>query len=361
MMRILCRGLTLVAALLFVAFIPLRHPQIAEASGEKVAIVYGEKENAEGFADLLRSADVDCQLFAKTDLDQSWEPKVDLVVFLSCCEEEGSFRTHWDPSLLDRLGTARVLACGDSGAALLQTKRLLVGHPNGWHNSHSEKVVLFPEEVIQSPVGKILSHPYDLIGNATGDYSITIHSGVPLLIHIGIYDGGHFPKGTLGIGREAGDYHHWIISKQGNYVLWGAESHISNLTSDGKKLFVNLCSYLTHAEPEELIFPEKVYLSDGIHEGVLRGGWNDQYYYAIKEAGNLTFRLEWDNEVRFMMMTHGPASERVDGQSPLQITHELGKYDVDEELRLRITSFQLPEGEECPYRLTIDWEESESR
>ena len=97
----------------------------------RAVVIYGDADNGAAFAALLRGAGMTCEQIAQSEVGGDWRAQADLVVFLSCCRGGYGRRSGWDLGLLDRLGTARVLACGDSGAALLQTKQLLVGHPHG--------------------------------------------------------------------------------------------------------------------------------------------------------------------------------------------------------------------------------------
>jgi hypothetical protein len=60
-------------------------------------------------------------------LDESWTTDVDLVVVTACCPGAPVKPPRWSPTLLDRVGEARVLACGAAGIALCDTKKLLVG------------------------------------------------------------------------------------------------------------------------------------------------------------------------------------------------------------------------------------------
>jgi ankyrin repeat protein len=321
-----------------------------------VLVIYGDKQNADGFAALLENQGLECTAIpertAKVGLSESY----DLVITLSCCSG-GYYRQPWNANLLNEVGSARVLACGEAGAALLQTKALLIGYPNGWHGARSPKRILFPKTVTTGPFSTILRSPNDLL-SIYGETIIEIHSGTEKLEHIGIYDGGTFPAGTQGIGREE-DLHHWIICKQGNYTLWGADSRIDNLTSQGKKLFVNLCSFLAEASPEPLVFPEKQYITEDKHHGVLKGGARDEYSFIIRKTGRLKLTLEWDRDNTMMFMSRKPLTERVDGKSPLEIVHDVDEEICKKEFRLVVHSFQLPENIECPYSISISYEPHE--
>lgn len=326
-----------------------------KATPVRVALICGDQDNGEAFAALLRDSGMDCQLLAQSELPTDWQPE-DLLVFLSCYSRANGSGASRESALIDALGTARVLACGDPGAALLKTKQLLIGHPHGWLGTKLPKVIVVPHQVATGPLGQILRKPKKLTEQTEGDVSIRIHEGEGELEHIGIYDGGSFPAGTTGIGRESTDMHHWMICKQGNYTLWGANSRADALTDEGKDLFVNLCWFLAETSPEELVFPEKVYVSSGSHEGVLEGGGRDKYYLKVMQRGSLRLTLEWDQPNTMMFITHRPLRKRVDGNSPLEIKHQINEDKDGADFEIAITSFGLPEGEKCPYLLTIQWE-----
>lgn len=318
---------------------------------KSVLLIYGDEENAKGFAELLGNSGLNCESLSQEQFNEETPGLKDLVVALSCCKE--ARRGGWDSTFFDKVGNARVLAVGDSGASLLELKKLLIGNPHGWHGSRSPKIVVFPESVVNSPLGGILQQPNDLLGAEQKEISIEIHSGTGELEHTGIYDGGHFPEGTDGIGRESTDLHHWIISKQGNFVLWGANSTSGNLTDTGKKLFVNLCWFLAKLEPQQLIFPEKNYLAIGAYNCTLKGGWRDKYYFVAEKRGPLSIRLEWGGDNTMVLMTKRPLVARKDGKSPLTITHDITEDRIGQEFGIEVGSFSLSEGSTCEYQIII--------
>jgi hypothetical protein len=237
----------------------IHRPWDRTSARKTVALVFGDKANAESFAAMLSQTGLRYQLLPQSAFEteaaggQREMLGVDLVVVLSCCKGGYGASYHWAPSTLDRFASARVLACGDSGASLLQTKELIIGHPHGAHGFPRQ--IAFPLEVINGPFRQVLTTPNDLLGKQQGEVVITIDARRGSTETVGMYDGGGFPAGTQGIGRAAREEHHWMICKQGNFVLWGADSHANDLTEQGKALFVNLCWCLAHAESEELILP----------------------------------------------------------------------------------------------------------
>jgi hypothetical protein len=271
----------------------------------------------------------------------------------------------WSASLLDRVGTARVVACGNTGASLLQTKALLIGHPNGAHWSNQPAMAQVARSKLNGPLVSLLDKPHQLQTRDDEPAKFTLAEGVTggadpyepsQTQHIGIYDSGTFPEGTQGIARMDGEDHHWVICRQGNYTLWGVDSMVAEMTDDGRKLLANLCWHLAHAAPEPLVFPEKRFVEDSV-EGKLLGRSRGEFYHELARTGRLTIRLTWKGDNTMMLMTHQAFTQRVDGASPLTITYPVNDAMQGRHVEIDVTSFDLPEGAECAYEVTLDWED----
>jgi len=346
------RTLGIIAVVLVLASPVLPQNEKAQTTSQReeggsVLFVYGDEANANGFVQLTESVGLSCSTMPQEEF--TWgQGDVQLIVTLPCCSGR-----EWSKGVLDRCGDSRILAMGDSGAALLGTKSLLVGHPHGAQGTRLPKAVVFPKEVVNSRLGGILLRPRRLITGDEESVRIQIHHGAGKLHHVGIYDSGRFPKGTTGIGRGERTLHHWMIAKQGNFVLWGADSRADNLSEDGKNLLVNLCWYLVHAQPELLIFPEKAYLKLGDSEHVLIGGARDKFWLKPFGLKGIRLTLEWQASNTMMFMTHNPR-KRVDGRSPLTIKHDISRRRGDGDMSIVVHSFRLPEGKQCKYRVRIE-------
>jgi hypothetical protein len=329
----------------------------ADKSPKQVLLVYGDRSNALAFASLLLDVDLRCRMRSQDAFATSSASGADLVVVLSCCQGGWGQPPVWNGSPLDRLGDARVLACGDAGASLLQTKKLLIGHPHGAHWTGSRVAATIPAAVLHGEARRLVEVPHDISVGEAEELSITLQVADSVGEHIGIFDGGEFPSGTQGVGRINGERHHWLIASQGNYTLWGAGTRARDLTNIGQKLFANLCWRLAHAKPEPLIFPEKELVDEGLHRGTLTGGGREERYLSIDRTGRLVIRLEWRSAAMMMLMTHDAHTQRVDGRSPLEIAFDVAENMRGRELQIEVGSFQLREGEKCPFDLTIDWDD----
>lgn len=315
-----------------------------------VIVVSAEKGDAKPVAHVLSQAGFGADVADAGDRDlAALVKKADLVVV---CGKPGS-PNRWSKEHFEILEGKKVLAVGPSGAKFLGLGGLLIGDPHGWIDQGLPKRVRVSSQLGDSAFKNILKEPYPIPASA-----FTSPEGILTLITDGsggptstaIYDGGSFPKGTLGIGLEESDHHHWLIAKQGNYVLWGAGIHDRSLTPEGRALFLNLCTALIAAASEEVVFPEKKFLKLGEHAGTLKGGYRDIYYVTPPGSGTLRATLKWKRTHDMTLMTD---IDRVDGKSPLSTKWELSSSDLGKALRIEVCSFDLKDGEETPYTLTL--------
>jgi hypothetical protein len=66
----------------------------------------------------------------------------------------------------------------------------------------------------------------------------------------GVYEFLHdqVPRRFERIARFTNDRDHWPIARTGNYLLWGFEASVDQMTEAGKRLFVNvLVNHKAHA------------------------------------------------------------------------------------------------------------------
>lgn len=339
-----------------------------DADTPTAIIVYGDRENGFALATLLIEVGLDCKPVPYADVKADWTTDADLVVFASCCPGGWQEDTVWSPSLLDRVGTSRVVACGNTGASLLETKALLVGHPHGAHWPNMAAKAQIARAGLGDSLASLLEKPHALRTPEDDPAEFTLAEGLaepaepadPSALwqpeHIGIYDTGTFPEGSRGIARMGGEAHHWVICRQGNYTLWGVDSTVGEMTDDGRHLLANLCWHLAHAAPEPLVFPKKQFVEDSI-AGTLKGRSSGEFYHKLARTGRLTIRLTWKGDNTMMLMTHQSFTQRVDGASPLVITQPVNDAMQGREVEINVTSFDLLEIEECAYEVTLDWED----
>ncbi len=326
-----------------------------QEEARSAVVIYGDRDNGFELSTLLIDAGLACKPAAYATVTADWTTDVDLVLVASCCPGGWQRDTSWSATLLDRMGKARVIGCGDTGASLLQTKNLLVGHPHGFHGGGAVSVN-FSGDALQEPAVRVLQSPHQLLPEPSGGFDVQIQQEPGDVEHIGIYDGGAFPAGTTGVARYRNEPHHWLICQQGNYMLWGCGTLARDMTDDAKKLLANLAWHLAHAEPASLVFPDKIMIDES-REAMLVGGARDESYHTLARTGVLTVRLSWDADTTMMLMTHGAIVRRVDGASPLEISFPVNDAMFGKEVQIEVGSFQLKEGEECPFELTLDWED----
>jgi hypothetical protein len=320
----------------------------------QAVVIYADRENGFELTTLLLQVGVEAKPVRNSAVTEDWTTDVDLVVVAACCQDKDG-DPAWSPTLLDRIGDARVLACGNAGARLYETKNLIVSRPNSAHWKGHGVTARFDKQELDVSQQDIFKHPIDLQLKADADrtFGISIHEkDADPGDSLGIHDGGAFPEGTTGFARIS--QHHWLISQQGNYMLWGPDARADEMTKEAKQLWANLAWRLAHASPAPLVFPAKKYV-EKTKKATLVGGWTNEYFHAIARPGEITLRLVWELDEPMMLMTHGPFVRRVDGKSPLEITYPVNEPLVGEEIQIDIASFNLDEGKELPYRLDVVW------
>ncbi len=283
-------------------------------------------------------------------------PEADLVLIPPASEERSVPWSRSGEPLFGRLRGRRVLAMGESGAEILGQGDLLVGNPNGWHGRRLPKEVALPRNLENGPFRRLLLEPSPIAvrRDAAGDAWVTIERGPGERDHVGIYDHGAFPHGTIGIGRERSDGHHWLVARQGNFTLWGADTPVESMTPEGVALLLNLCDALIQLPHEDLRWREYAVLSAGTAERVLRGGHRDHLEFVPHRPGRHTIRLEWEGPGTMTLLASDPAQRR-DGRSPLAFKWTAA--EAGDPIRFKVGSFDLPEGAQRAYTVTIRWEE----
>jgi hypothetical protein len=88
---------------------------------------------------------------------------------------------------------------------------------------------------------------------------------------IGVYDGGSPDiAGFEGIARWSTFPNHWPISRQGNFVLWGFDAPVEQMTDAGKLLFVNLL--ISHKLRPEAPLSQALKKQEYIQPGAVSAG-----------------------------------------------------------------------------------------
>ena len=320
-----------------------------------VLLLSEDSSAAAGFAELLEASGLHCTQTTPQRLVDRNTPASELLVCLKDCSPG-----EWVEELAERGRRSRVLVVGVNGARILGKMDLLIGDGHACHGAEAPVEVFVPNNVLTGPLADVFQTPYDFTYAGHREIAIQLHAGSGKLHWVTIYDGGEFPRGTQGIGRQFDSLHHWVCAKQGNYALWGADSDAETLTEEGRALFVNLCHYLANAKSEPLLFPDKVYVSEGLYTGILVGGHRVKRYFVPREAGTVTFHLEWAGTNTMMLWVREPF-QREDGCSPLELEVEIASEDIGVEKKLAIHSFSLPEGEQIRYELSVTRQRTPAR
>jgi hypothetical protein len=122
---------------------------------------------------------------------------------------------------------------------------------------------------------------------------------------------------------------HWPISRQGNYVLWGFDSPVAQMTDSGKLLFVNLL--ISHKLRPTFPLSQALKKREYVQPGVVRERLNAQFpsnrvYFQVRQPGHISATLSWSPAERpLALILNGPGKgqdrsfAREDGVSPVQV------------------------------------------
>jgi hypothetical protein len=324
----------------------------ADGAPRRAVVIYGDRDNGFELTTLLIEAGLDCKPVPYPSVDADWSTDVDLVVAAPCCPGGWRLDTHWNSSLLDRVGEARVLACGDTGAALLATKKLVVGHPWGFHAGAT--TASFSGEALREPAVEMLRTPHNLAPKSGDAFSVQIQSNLVPVTSIGIYDFGKFRPGTVGIARIDHERHHWLICQQGNFLLWGAGTLAANMTDQARLLFANVAWHLAHAQPAPLIFPDRQSVLES-DSNSMPSGSSRLYVHPVERAGQVTLRLHPLSGEAMTLIIQSPLERRLDGDALMEATFRVDEATIGQEIEFEIRSNGTSPDKTCDYLVDVQW------
>jgi hypothetical protein len=151
---------------------------------------------------------------------------------------------------------------------------------------------------------------------------------------VGIYDGGSPDiAGFEGMARWQSSKNHWPIARQGNFLFWGFEASMGQLSDSGKALIVNVIA--NHKSQPWMPLSKVAEASEAhrnlqrISPGVSTGQLSAQVpnivrRFAVKKPGPIEATLTWNsNDCPLALILNGPgqrnAFARKDGASPLSL------------------------------------------
>jgi thiol-disulfide isomerase/thioredoxin len=328
---------------------------LGASAGSDVVLLTTDTADGQAYAVLLEASGISSTIVAPSDFAKGRYDDAKLAVCLSDCREG-----PWVKSLFEFGTGGKVLAMGESGAEMFGEMGLLVGSNHAWHGDRLPKDVHIPPSVLRGPFRNIFREPFDFLYDEPSELRLRLHDGPGQLAYVGIYDGGQFPKGTLGIAREVNDTHHWTVCAQGPYTLWGIDSSGNELTEQGRALFVNLAWHLLSSPSEPLQFPEKRFLSIGTNAGTLTGGGRETWYFMPEHQGTVVVTLEWQERNTMMFHVREPF-QRKDGRTPLTLSMDVPEAQVSLPKKVTVGSFSLDEGESCPYVIRVEHKKGQTQ
>ena len=177
--------------------------------------------------------------------------------------------------------------------------------------------------------------------------------------------------GALGIVRRtsakrfpcSGNY--WPVVQQDRYVFWGYADDPQNLTSEGKRLLLNIVTYLqspqagsVQTEALELVRAPPLHYSDKLDCTGETPTDEQQYPFAVDQPGAI--RVQVRSKDAISLILNGPgklnAYARKDGVDP-EIAYTVTQQEIGRGTKWKasVKSFDMKPGTKISYTITIDY------
>lgn len=248
----------------------------------------------------------------------------------------------------------KVIGIGDGGAELFGQLGLEIGAGHGMH-SDDPCVVVEMSELVESKSSSISNKIIEV-------YRSTEKCDVQ-----GYYDAGStIVAGFEGIARWEKWQNHWPIARQGNYIIWGFNAPLAQMTDEGKQLFFNLL--VNHNAYVDIPLSKALQKIDYIKTGRLADRLSNEFRrrvwnFQVHRVGLISATLTWEkSEHELMLLLIGPRSEkgyvgwkREDGTSPLHIEFEVTEDALLEgtDWEISVANFKDLGGETISFKLQI--------
>jgi hypothetical protein len=192
--------------------------EAAPTDAKRVAFIYSsDLSSGESFKSFFDSEGFSTDLIS---IGRSLRGDYDLIIVGS---DAGGASTS-----IDDQETA-IMGVGEGGYTFLGKLGLEIGSPHGWHGSNTDVY-------IKDNSYSVFRDPNEIPSGDVKLYTKTDHVGIYLPSP---------PSNVVLIGREVSDEDHYpIVLQDGRYLLWGFTGSPKDMTSEGKRLFVNIADHL---------------------------------------------------------------------------------------------------------------------
>jgi hypothetical protein len=234
----------------------------------------------------------------------------------------------------------KVIGMGKGGSYLFSVLGLEINAEQAMHSQSETPLMVEITALLKSPLSISSSNSLLQVAQTGSD-------------SIGIYDEGSPDiAGFEGIARWSNFKNHWPIARQGNYVLWGFDSPVEQMTDPGKRLLVNLLisHKLRPAVPLSQAHKKHEYVQPGlISERLSTQFPRNKFYFQVRQPGRISAKLSWSPAERpLALILNGPgkgqdrAGARKDGVSPIEIGLDVtdAQVSMGVDWRIDLTTFE---------------------
>jgi hypothetical protein len=282
----------------------------------KIAIVTNQRERSRALTEYLANHGADIAILSVDELKKLSLTGAEVVIVSPDTAESWAKQPAW--ALARIFENYKVLGMGRGGSELFSALGLEI---NSSHVMYSETDAPLTVELSDT-----LKYP-EVVPNSDGTLQIAEKGGNSM----GIYDQGSPDIGGFeGIARWNKYQNHWPIARQGNYLLWGINAPLDQMTEAGKHLFVNLLinHKLRASVPLTQAIKSHGYVQPGLEHDLLNTQFtNNTYYFKVREPGQVTAKLSWtppDRQLTLVMNCLTLQNKRLlfgrkDGVSPIEV------------------------------------------
>ena len=220
--------------------------------------------------------------------------------------------------------------------------------------------------------------PSKLTAGVPPDHPFAVYADTPRdpQTNAAVYDSHSLAVlGALGIVRRtsakrfpcSGNY--WPVVQQGRYVFWGYADDPQNLTTEGKRLLLNIVTYLQSGQARsaqtkalESVQAPPLHYSDKLDCTGDTPVDEQQYPFVVDQPGTISVQVRSKDALSLIL--NGPhglpgqfnAFRRKDGINP-EVVYTVTQKEIGlgTKWRARVMSFDMKPGTKISYMITIDY------
>jgi hypothetical protein len=290
----------------------------------RVTILTNRADRVRSLVGYLAGYGAESAVLSPDELGKIGISEPDLVVVSTDTADAWFKQPQW--ALKKVFENYKVVGMGQGSSQLFSVLGLEINSGQAAHSPSGTPLIVEVAALLKSPLS-ISSSDNVLQVAQTGSDSI------------GVYDEGSPDiAGFEGIARWSNSKNHWPIARQGNYVLWGFDSPVEQMTDAGKRLLVNLLisHKLRPAVPLSQARKKHEYVQPGLISERLNVQFpTNRFYFQVRQPGHISAKLSWSPPERpLALILNGPGKgqdrpfARKDGVSPVEIGFDVTDAQV---------------------------------